>query len=221
MSGKPEREGIAMEENRFVTSAASALNVALAIAAALAVLSCGFAAQAQVSIRVGKAQAQNFAFLAADVGVAAGIFKKHGIDLEIANFGGDARLVQATSPNAIDFALAGGPTTAFEVKGAPMIAVAALADRPRTIMMVVAKDGPVKTEDDLKGRTVSVSTTGSLTYWLAQELSRSHGWGGGGIRIPPLGTTTAPAAALKTPQVDGAGTASSTVPRLVHERNRR
>jgi len=44
-------------------------------------------------------------------------------------------------------------------------------------MLVVAKDGPVKTEDDLKGRTVSVSTTGSLTYWLGQELSRSHGWG--------------------------------------------
>ena len=116
---------------------------------------------------------------AADVGVAAGIFKKHGIDLEIANFGGDARLVQAMSANAIDFALGGGPTIAFEVKGAPMLAVAAMADRPRTIMMVVAKDGPVKTEDDLKGRTVSVSTTGSLTYWLAQELSRSHGWGSG------------------------------------------
>src|SRR5258708_9602355 len=200
MSGKPEREGIAMEENRL-TSAASALNVALAIAAALAVLSCGCAAQGEVSIRVGKAKAQNFAFLAADVGVAAGIFKKHGIDLEIANFGGDARLVQAISANAIDFALGGGPTLAFEVKGAPMIAVAALADRPRTIMMVVAKDGPVKTEDDLKGRTVSVSTTGSLTYWLAQELSRSHGWGGDGIKIAALGTPTGQAAGPQTPPV--------------------
>jgi ABC-type nitrate/sulfonate/bicarbonate transport system substrate-binding protein len=98
-----------------------------------------------------------------------------------------------------------------------MIAVAALADRPRTIMMVVAKDGPVKTEDDLKGRTVSVSTTGSLTYWLAQELSRSHGWGSDGIKIAPLGTTTAQAAALKTRQVDGVVTESSTVLRLVEE----
>src|SRR5262245_54777885 len=52
-------------------------------------------APAQTRIRLGKAQAQNFAFLAADVGLAAGIFKQHGIDLEIANFGGDARLVQA------------------------------------------------------------------------------------------------------------------------------
>src|ERR1700674_5048865 len=75
------------------------------------------AVQAQTKLRLGKAQAQNFAFVVADVGVAAGIFKKHGIDLEIANFGGDARLVQAMSADAIDIAFGGGPTIAFEVKG--------------------------------------------------------------------------------------------------------
>jgi NitT/TauT family transport system substrate-binding protein len=174
-------------------------------------------ARAQTKIRLGKAQAQNFAFLAADVGLAAGVFKQHGIDLEIANFGGDARLVQAMSADAIDVAFGGGPTIAFEVKGAPMLAIAALANRPDTIMLVVAKDGPVKSEEDLKGRTVSVSTTGSLTYWLAQELSRSHGWGTDGIKIAPLGTTTAQAAALKTRQVDGVVTETSTVLRLVEE----
>jgi ABC-type nitrate/sulfonate/bicarbonate transport system substrate-binding protein len=177
----------------------------------------GSGAWAQTKIRLGKAQAQNFAFVAADVGLAAGIFQRHGIDLEIANFGGDARLVQAMSADAIDVAFGGGPTMAFEVKGAPMLAIAALADRPHTIMLVVAKDGPVRTEDDLKGRAVSVSTTGSLTYWLAQELSRSHGWGVDGIKIVPLGTTTAQAAALKTRQVDGVVTETSTVLRLVEE----
>src|SRR5262252_7385075 len=188
----------------------------LAIVAGAAAL-CGSGAQAQTKVRLGKAQAQNFAFVAADVGLAAGIFKRHGIDLEIANFGGDARLVQAMSAEAIDIAFGGGPTIAFEVKGAPMLAVAALADRPRTIMLVVAKDGPVKAEDDLKGRSVSVSTSGSLTYWLAQELSRSHGWGPDGLKIVPLGTTTAQAAALKTRQVAGVVTETSTVLRLVEE----
>jgi NitT/TauT family transport system substrate-binding protein len=188
----------------------------LAVTVGAASLS-GAEAQAQTKIRLGKAQAQNFAFVAADVGLAAGIFKQHGIDLEIANFGGDARLVQAMSADAIDVAFGGGPTIAFEVKGAPMLAIAALANRPDTIMLVVAKDGPVKSEEDLKGRTVSVSTTGSLTYWLAQELSRSHGWGADGIKIAPLGTTTAQAAALKTRQVDGVVTETSTVLRLVEE----
>jgi NitT/TauT family transport system substrate-binding protein len=184
----------------------------LALAAILAV-----PAQAQTKVRIGKAQAQNFAFLPADIGVAAGIFRKHGIEPEIAAFGGDARLVQAIAANSIDIALGGGPTIAFEVKGAPMLAIAALADAPRTMMLVVAKDGPVKSETDLKGRTVSVSTVGSLTYWLAQELSRGHGWGSDGIKIAPLGSTIAQAAALRAHQVDGTVTESSTVLRLVEE----
>lgn len=190
--------------------------VALAVLLAATALATP-AAQAQAPIRLGKAQAQNFAFMPADVGIATGIFKRNGLDLTIANFGGDARLVQALTADALDIALGGGPTLAFEVKGVPMLAIAALADRPHTIMLVVARDGPVKTEDDLKGRTVSVSTAGSLTYWLAQELSRAHGWGVNGIKIAPLGTTTAQAAALKTRQVDGVVTETGTVLRLVEE----
>jgi ABC-type nitrate/sulfonate/bicarbonate transport system substrate-binding protein len=184
---------------------------------ALAIIAFSPGAAAQVKLRVGKAQAQTFAFVPADVGVEAGIFKKHGLDVEISNFGGDAKLLQALSADAIDIAMGGGPTFAFIVKGAPMLAVGALADAPGTIMLVVLKDGPVKTEDDLKGRTVSVSTTGSLTYWLGQELSRSHGWGNDGIKIAPLGSTTAQAAALKTRQIDGVITETSTVFKLEEE----
>ena len=193
----------------------SAIRACMALASiALASLAFGQNAAAQVKLRVGKAQAQTFAFVPADVGVEAGIFKKHGLDVEISNFGGDAKLLQALSADAIDIAMGGGPTFAFIVKGAPMLAVGALADAPGTIMLVVAKDGPVKTEDDLKGRTLSVSTTGSLTYWLAQQLSRSHGWGPDGIKIATLGSSAAQAAALKTNQIDGIVTESSTVFKL-------
>jgi len=185
--------------------------VALAL---LGALFAGTAAQAQTKFRVGKAQAQTFAFLPADIGAATGLFKKRGLDIETSNFAGDARLLQALTADAIDIALGGGPTLAFVAKGAPMLAVAALADAPGTIMLVVLRDGPVKTEDDLKGRKVSVSTAGSLTYWLAQQLSRSHGWGADGINIVTLGTSAAQAAALKTNQIDGIVTESSTVFRL-------
>jgi NitT/TauT family transport system substrate-binding protein len=185
---------------------------AAAVGATLAVPALG-----ETTIRVGKAQAQNFAFMPADIGVEARIFKKHGLVLEIAALAGDAKLVQALAANSIDIALGGGPTLAFEVKGAPMLAIAAIADAPRTMMLVVAKDGPVKTEADLKGRTISISTTGSLTHWLGQELSRAHGWGSEGIRLAPLGTTTAQSAALRAHQIDGTITESSTVLRLVEE----
>lgn len=189
---------------------------AVAAGAALLIAIEGGAA-AETQLRVGKAQAQTFAFVPADVGIEAGIFKKHGLDIAISNFGGDAALRQALAAQSIDIALGGGPTMVFIAKGVPMLAVGALADAPGTIMLVVRSDGPVRGEQDLKGRTVSVSTAGSLTYWLGQELSRSHGWGNDGIKIAPLGTTTAQAAALKTGQIDGVITETSTVFKLVEE----
>jgi ABC-type nitrate/sulfonate/bicarbonate transport system substrate-binding protein len=190
---------------------------AIGACVALALAMVAGAAQAETKLRVGKAQAQQFAFVPVHVGVETGIFKRHGLDIEISNFGGDAKLLQALTADAIDIALGGGPTIAFVQKGTPMLGIAALADAPGTIMMVVLKDGPVKTEDDLKGRTVSVSTAGSLTYWLAKELSRSKGWGNDGIKIAPLGTPTAQIAALRTGQIDGVVTETSSILRLEEE----
>src|SRR5258705_331190 len=96
----------------------SAIRACVALASiASASLAFGQNGAAQVKLRVGKAQAQTFAFVPADVGVEAGIFKKHGLDVEISNFGGDAKLLQALSADAIDIAMGGGPTFAFIVKG--------------------------------------------------------------------------------------------------------
>ena len=191
----------------------------LAIGACVALALATFAgrADAETKLRVGKAQAGQFAFAPVHVGIEAGIFKKHGLEIEIANFGGDAKLLQALTADGVDIALGGGPTIAFVQKGTPMLGIAALADAPGTIMMVVLKDGPVKTDDDLKGRTVSVSTAGSLTYWLAKELSRQKGWGNDGIKIAPLGTPTAQIAALRTGQIDGVVTETSSIFRLEEE----
>ncbi len=182
---------------------------------ALAGVLAGAQVQAAELLRIGKAQANQFAFVPADVGVDAGIFKKHGIDVEISAFGGDAKMVQALTAGSIDIALGGGPAFAMIVKGAPMKGVAAVANAPNTIMLVVLKDGPIKTVDDLKGRIVSVSTAGSLTYWLTQQLSRSQGWGDNGIKITPLGSSEAQIAALKTHQIDGVTTDSVTVEKFV------
>ncbi len=177
-----------------------ALRLALLVAGALATL-VGVA-QAQTKVRVGQPQAGTFQFVPLQVGTEAGIFKQHGIDLEVISFGGGPRVQQALTAGSIDIAIGSGPELAFIVKGAPEIAVAAMADAPYSVVLAGLKDGP-KTADDLKGKTVSISSKGSLTDWLAQELSRQQGWGANGFTIAPLGTTAAQLAALKTHQIDG------------------
>jgi ABC-type nitrate/sulfonate/bicarbonate transport system substrate-binding protein len=168
-------------------------------------------------LRVGKAQAENFTFMPADVGSAAGIFAKHGLSIEITNFGGSARLQQGLAANAVDIGLASGPELAFVAKGAPVIGVAALADAPYVANVVVLKDGPMKTVDDLKGKLVSVSTTGSLSEWLMRELSVRQGWGKDGIQIAGLGSMSSQVAAMKTHQTVGMNAEASTAFRLEDE----
>ena len=65
---------------------AGGLLVASAIVSAVAVLS----APAE-TLRVGKAGRGAFSFVPADVGARTGIFRQHGVDIEISSFGGDAR----------------------------------------------------------------------------------------------------------------------------------
>jgi ABC-type nitrate/sulfonate/bicarbonate transport system substrate-binding protein len=144
-----------------------------------------------------------FQFVPLQVGIEAGIFKKHKIDLEVISFGGGPRVQQALAAESIDIGIGSGPELAFVAKGAPELGVAAMADAPYSVVLAVPKDSPIKTAEDLKGKTISISSNGSLTHWLGQELSRQMGWGSAGINLAPLGSTAAQMAALRTRQIDG------------------
>ena len=171
------------------------------IAAAAIGLSASVASANEL-LRVGNAGRESFSFTPANIGQATGIFAKHGLDLEIAGFGGDAKLQQAMAADAVDIGLGSGPGMAFIVKGAPVKAIAAMAGPPLLFAVVVRADGSVKSVGDLKGRKVAISTVGSATNWLMNEVSRQHSWGYEGFVQVPIGENGARIAALKSGAVD-------------------
>jgi ABC-type nitrate/sulfonate/bicarbonate transport system substrate-binding protein len=176
----------------------------------LAMMAAGMAsASAADLIRVGKASSTTFAFAPLEIGTAKGIWAKHNLDVESIAFGGDARLQQAMTADSIEFSLGSGPGMGFIAKGVPAMTVAAMANEPLAMGLTIAKNSPIKDYDDLKGKTVSVSTGGSLTLWLVREFSRRRGWGPTGIATVPLGANPAQVAALKAGNVQGIVTSSS------------
>lgn len=174
---------------RFLTLLAAALLAATAASAE--------------TLRVGKAGREAFSFVPVDIGVRAGIFKWHGLDIEIANFGGDAKLQQAMAADGIDIALGSGPGLAFIAKGSPVRGIAAMAGPPLLFALVVRNDDTVKTVDDLKGRKIGISTVGSVTSWLISEVSRQRGWGFDGITQVPIGENASRVAAVRSKALDG------------------
>ena len=158
---------------------------------------------AAATLRVGKAVPEAFSFVPLDIGVRKGIFARNGLEIESIAFTGDARMQQAMASDSLDIALGSGPAMAFIVKGSPIKGVAAMAGPPLLLAIVVRPDGP-RSAADLKGKKISVSTAGSLTYWLVSETSRRQGWGPKGIEIAPMGAMPGQIAALKRGDIDGA-----------------
>jgi ABC-type nitrate/sulfonate/bicarbonate transport system substrate-binding protein len=159
-------------------------------------------ARAQDTLRVGRAIANSWSFIPLDVGMAAGIFAKHGLAIESVSFTGSARLQQGMAAKSIDIGLSSGPELAMVAKGAPVIAVGAIVLSPRMTITVRA-GGPIRQPQDLRGKRIGVSTSASLTEWLTRELSRREGWGRDGVQAIALGSDAAQIAAMKTGQIDG------------------
>jgi NitT/TauT family transport system substrate-binding protein len=161
------------------------------------------AAPAADKVRVGKSVTQPFAFAPIEIGLEKGIWARHGLELEVAIFAGEAKLQQALVANSVDFGLGSGPAMAFMAKGVPAKTVGVIANEPLSMGLVVGPSSAIRTPGDLKGAKIGISTEGSLSYWLARELSRRMGWGSEGIKTLALGAISAQVAALKRNQVDG------------------
>jgi NitT/TauT family transport system substrate-binding protein len=154
------------------------------------------------TLRVGKVVAQNFGFVPLNVGVEAGIFKKLGFDIKEFDFAGGAKQQQALVAGSIDIAIGGGTDMAFVAKGSPAMAVAVITASPVFMGYIVGDDASIRTMDDLKGRKIGVTTAGSLTRWLVDQLNAAKGWGSAGAQPVAIGgALSTEIAALKTHQV--------------------
>lgn len=174
----------------------------LVLASALA-LGTGAQAAPLQQVSAGKAVGAAWTFLPLDIGQRYGIFKRYGIDLRIVVFQGDAKLQQGLTAGSISFGLGSGPGMAFAAKGVPAKAVAAYFGAPRNLAILVKANSPIKTVKELKGKSVAISTVGSLTQWLVQRVSLAEGWGKDGIKTVALGGVGPGIAAMRTGQVDG------------------
>jgi ABC-type nitrate/sulfonate/bicarbonate transport system substrate-binding protein len=179
----------------------TALGALAASAAALRIP----AAHAAETLRVGKAVVDNMGFIPLDIGLETGIFERNGVAVEKVDFGGAARLHQAMVADSVDIGLSAGPEMAFIAKGAPEIAVAAISESASFMAIVAASQSDIHGVEDLKGKRIGITSTGTLTDWLVQELNRVKGWTKEGERATTVaigGATPGQIAALKTGAID-------------------
>lgn len=151
-------------------------------------------------ITLGLSVAKTFEFLPAYVAQDIGSWKKRGLEVEIVTFPGDARLHQAFAANAIQVGLgsATGAATAI-AKGLETRVIAAISNTVGFMGLVAHPS--IQKPEDLKGKTVGVTSPNALTDILVKYLSRKlTGDPEGGIKRAHLGAFENQVAALKTGQ---------------------
>lgn len=167
-------------------------------------------AAAAGKLKVGVPATEAFSFMTVDFGHELGSFEKHGVEIEKVTLLGSAKLHQAMIAGAIDVAVGAGSDFSYLVKGAPEIAVAAMAGPPLLMGFIVPYDSPAKTGDDLRGKKIGISTIASLTDWLAHRLAQKKGWAPEDLVTVTVGSDkSAETAYLVTHQIDAMVTASA------------
>ena len=160
----------------------------LAFGLALAVLVAGAASAETIKLAVG--QRGNWDTAVADLGQQAGIFRKHGLELEILYTQGGGETQQAVLTRSVQVGVAAGTlgVLAAAARGAPLRIIGAEITGANDIYWYAPIASPVRGPGDLAGRSVAYSTNGSSSH--AVLLMQAARIGGG---FKPVATGTAPA----------------------------
>jgi NitT/TauT family transport system substrate-binding protein len=149
--------------------------------AALAILlGCAAAAPAfaQDKLKLAIGQIDAWANQVPTLGMRAGIFQKHGIELE--NFGtqGAGETLQAVISGSADIGIGVGTPGVMRVfaKGAPLRILAAGYTGVGDIYWFVPMDSPIKTVKDISANhTIAYSTSGSTSDSVLRALIAHYG----------------------------------------------
>ena len=179
-----------------ITAAAAAAATILALQPALA--------DDQVKLTIG--QRGNWDTSVSYLGDKAGIFKKHGLTLDMIYTSGSGETLQPVIAGSVDLGLAVGTLGAIAAfsKGAPVRIIGAEATGAADYWYVKASS-PIKTLKDLNGKTIAYSTAGSSTESVVRAFIKENGL----TSAKAMSTGGAPSTltAVMTDQVD-AGWAS-------------
>jgi len=155
---------------------------------AFAALAIGIAAQsaiAQDTLKVAAGQRGNWDTSISEVGQRAGIFKKHGIILEILWTQGGGETQQAVISGSVDVGVAAGIMGALSAysKGAPVRILSAETTGASDLFWYVPAASPIKSLKDTDGKTIAYSTNGSSTHGIVTAFMKQYN-----LTAKPTGT---------------------------------
>jgi len=133
-------------------------------------------AHAQDTLKIAAGQRGNWDTSVSEVGQRAGIFKKHGLVLEILWTQGAGETQQAVISGSVEIGVATGimgVLSAFS-KGAPVRVISAETTGASDLFWYVSATSPIKSLKDTDGKTIAYSTNGSSTHGIVTAFMKQY-----------------------------------------------
>ena len=149
---------------------------ARSIACAIALTLLGSAASAQDTLKLAIGQRGNWDTSVSEIGQRAGIFKKHGLVLDIVYTQGAGETQQAVISGSVDLGIAAGVMGVLSAysKGAPVRIISAETTGAKDLYWYVKADSPIKSLKDTDGKTLAYSTNGSSTHGIVTAFMKQY-----------------------------------------------
>jgi NitT/TauT family transport system substrate-binding protein len=134
------------------------------------------AARAQDKLQLAVGQRGGWDTAVAEIGSRAGIFKKHGLDLDILYTQGSGETQQAVISGSVAIGVAAGVMGVLSAysKGAPVRVIGAEQTGLPDMYFYVLASSPIKSLRDAAGKTIAYSTNGSSTHSVVTALLKQN-----------------------------------------------
>jgi NitT/TauT family transport system substrate-binding protein len=134
------------------------------------------AAPAQDTLKLAIGQRGNWDTSVSELGQRGGIFKKHGLVLELLYTQGGGETQQAVISGSVDIGVAAGIMGALSAysKGAPVRIIGAEATGGADLFWYVQANSAIKTLKDTDGKTIAFSTVGSSTHGIVNAFLKEN-----------------------------------------------
>ena len=112
-----------------------------------------------------------------ELGKQAGIFQKHGVDLDILYTSGGGETLQVVISGAVDIGLSAGTAGALGAfaKGAPIRIIGASSTGSQEVFWYTRAASPITSMREAHGKTISYSTTGASSHITALRFISEYG----------------------------------------------
>ena len=134
------------------------------------------AASGQDKVKLAIGQRGNWDTSVSEIGQRAGIFKKHGLELEIVYTQGAGETQQAVISGSVDLGIAAGIMGVLSAysKGAPVRVIGAETTGAKDLYWYVKADSPIKALKDTADKIIAYSTNGSSTHGIVTAFMKQY-----------------------------------------------